>query len=55
MEVLGVTFESTDGAVSGGTVAEGTLVAPSVVTVELLEPQFVHGAVTVAGLAKIGR
>jgi hypothetical protein len=54
MEVLGVTFESTDGAVSDGTVAEGTL-APSVVTVELLEPQFVHGAVTVAGLAKIGR
>ena len=55
MEVLGVTFESTDGADSDGTVAEGTLVAPSVVTAGALEPQFVHGAVTAAGLAKIGR
>ena len=55
MEVLGVTFESTDGAESDGTVAEGTLVAPSVVMLEALEPQLVHGAVTAAGLVKIGR
>jgi hypothetical protein len=54
MEVLGVTLESTAGAETDGTTLEGTVVAPSVVTEEL-EPQFVHGAVTVVGLAKIGR
>jgi hypothetical protein len=54
MEVLGVTFDSTAGAESDGTVVEGTVVAPSVVTPEL-EPQLVHGVVTVVGLAKIGR
>jgi hypothetical protein len=52
MEVLGVTFESVDGAESDGTVAEGMPVAPSVVTAELAlpEPQLEHGAVTAVGL-----
>jgi hypothetical protein len=54
MEVLGETLESTAGAESEGTVVDGTVVAPSVVTEEL-EPQLVHGVVTVVGLAKIGR
>ena len=50
MEVLGVTFESTDGAETDGTVADGTLVAPSVVMVAALDPQFVHGALIDVGL-----
>jgi hypothetical protein len=59
MEVLGVTFEFVEGAVSEGTVestegavTEGTVVAgaPSVITDVLLVPQFVHGALSAAGL-----
>lgn len=48
---LGVTLESIELPGSDGTVEDGTLlVALSVVTAELLDPQFVHGAVTDAGL-----
>jgi hypothetical protein len=52
---LGATFDSTEGAEKDGTLVDGTVVAPSVVT-EAPDPQLVHGAVvTVVGLAKIGR
>jgi hypothetical protein len=50
MEVLGVTLESTEGAVSEGTLVAGAVVAPSVITDVLLDPQLVQGALSAAGL-----
>ncbi|HLH27452.1 MAG TPA: hypothetical protein VKW77_00975 [Acidimicrobiales bacterium] len=48
-------MDSTEGAETGGTLVDGTVVAPSVVTAAP-DPQFVQGVVvTVVGLAKIGR